>query len=174
MLGGRAMSDRQTTFIRQQGFADPTPEMRAPQHAALLVQPRILAVLVLGATLGDAWWAFFALAAVLGWSALVPRLNPFDALYNRWLSARSGVRLGPAPAPRRFAQGLAALVSLSIGSASLLGQPGAARALEALLLVAIGLVLFAGFCLGAFVFHQLARVSGASGSRARRARARSR
>lgn len=168
------MSERQTTFIRQQGFADPTPETRATQHAALLFQPRVLGVLVLGATLADVWWAFFVFAAVLGWSALVPRLNPFDALYNASLSARSGFRLEAAPPPRRFAQGLAALVSLSIGSASLLGQPVAARALEALFLVAIGLVLFAGFCLGAFVFHELARVSGASGSRERRARARSR
>ena len=97
--------------------------------------------------------AIFALAAALWWSASVPRFNPFDALYN-WTLARSGVpALTVAPAPRRFAQALAGLFALAIGVSLALGWRMTARVIEGCFLVAIGALVFGGFCLGSFVFH---------------------
>jgi hypothetical protein len=64
-------------------------------------------------------------------------------------------RLGPAPAPRRFAQGMAATFAGAVGAALLLGARGVAIALEVLLTVAVAALIFGGFCLGSFVYHHL-------------------
>jgi hypothetical protein len=60
--------------------------------------------------------------------------------------------LGPAPSPRRFAQGMAGTFMLAIGFALLLGSRGAAWSLEALLLAALGALIFGRFCLGSYIF----------------------
>ena len=98
---------------------------------------------------------FFALAAVLWWSALAPRLNPFDALYDRTLGRRSGITLKPAPAPRRFAQLLAGSFALTTGASLALGWRTTALVLEGFLVAAIGALVFGGFCLGSFLYHHL-------------------
>jgi hypothetical protein len=98
---------------------------------------------------------FFALAAVLWWSALVPRFNIFDALYNWILAPSRGTRLTPAPAPRRFAQFLAGSFAIAIGISLVLGWRTTALVLEGFFIAAVGLLVFGGFCLGSFVFHVL-------------------
>ena len=99
---------------------------------------------------------FFALAAVLWWGALAPRLNPFDALHNCTLGRR-GTTLAAAPAPRRFAQFLAGSFALAIGVSLALGWRTTALVLEGFFIVAIAALVFFGFCLGSFVFHLLCR-----------------
>src|SRR4029450_11178955 len=96
---------------------------------------------------------FFALSAVLWWSAVVPRFNPFDALYNWTLARSGGSTLTAAPAPRRFAQAVAGLFALAIGVSLALGWRMTARIIEGFFLVAIGALVFGGFCFGSFVFH---------------------
>lgn len=98
---------------------------------------------------------FFALTAVLWWSALAPQLNPFDALYNWTLARSSGITFASAPAPRRFAQFLAGSFAIAIGVSLALGWRMAALVLEGFFIVAIGALVFGGFCLGSFVFHLL-------------------
>ena len=108
---------------------------------------------VLLATIFQARLAWFALGAVLWLSALLPRLNPFDALHNLSLARRRGVSLTSAPAPRRFAQGMAATFALAIGIMLTLGWRLAAYVLEGMFLAAIAALMFGGFCLGSFVYH---------------------
>jgi hypothetical protein len=99
---------------------------------------------------------FLALAGILWWSAVVPRLNPFDALYNRTLARRpGGIALPPAPGPRRFAQGMAGSFALAIGVSLVLGWNTTAIVLEGLLIAAVGALVLGGFCLGSFIFHLL-------------------
>jgi hypothetical protein len=99
---------------------------------------------------------FLGLWAVLWWNALLPRLNPFDALYNHTLGTRPGaIRLGPAPAPRRFAQGMAGTFALAIGAMLRLEWFIAAYVLEGFLSVAIVALVFGRFCLGSFIYHLL-------------------
>jgi Domain of unknown function (DUF4395) len=92
---------------------------------------------------------------VLWWSALVPRLNPFDALYNWTLARPGGITLTSAPPPRRFAQFLAGSFALTIGLSLALGWRTTAFIIEAFFLVAVGALVVGGFCLGSFVFHVL-------------------
>lgn len=148
-------SNAKRNFILQQGLGEPAAETCALQYSALLFQPRLVSLWIVVATVLQAPRLFFALAAVLWWSALAPRRNPFDALYNWTLARPRGIALGPAPAPRRFAQFLAGSFALAIAVSLALGSRTTAVVLEGLFLVAVGALAFGGFCLGSFVFHVL-------------------
>jgi Domain of unknown function (DUF4395) len=150
------MSEAQVNFIKQQGFEEASARTCDLQYPALMFQPRVIGVLVLAGVLLQASTLFLTLSAVLWWSALMPRLNPFDRLYNSLVAARKGLpALTVAPGPRRFAQGMAATFMLLIGVSLLVGWDALAWVLEALLLVAIGALIFGAFCLGSYVFHVL-------------------
>ena len=140
-------------FILQQGLCDATAEACGRQYSALLFQPWLVGTWVVIAMILQAPLVWFALAAVLWWSALLPRLNPFDALHNLILARRRGVMLTPAPAPRRFAQGMAGAFALAIGIFLTMGWRMAAYVFEGMFLAAIAALMFGGFCLGSFIYH---------------------
>jgi len=147
--------DAKRNFILQQGLREPAAGTCPFQYSALLFQPRLVGLWVVAATILQAPLLFFALGAVLWWSALAPRLNPFTALYNRTLARRRSTTLTPAPRPRRFAQFLAGSFVVAIGVSLTLGWRMSALVLEGILIVAVGALVFGGFCLGSFVFHVL-------------------
>ena len=150
------MSEAQLNFIKQQGFEGATARTCDFQYPALMFQPRVIGVFVLAGVCLQASALFLVLSAILWWNALLPQLNPFDRLYNSFVSARKRLpALTPAPGPRRFAQGMAATFTLLIGGSLLAGFDTLAFALEALLLVALGALIFGRFCVGSFVFHLL-------------------
>ena len=121
-----------------------------------MFQPRVLALLILGAVILREPLMFLALAAILWWSALLPRWNPFDAFYNRVIAVPRGrMALSIAPAPRRFAQGMAGTFALAIGISLILGWRVTAIVLEVFLILAVGVLVFGGLCAGSFVFHLL-------------------
>jgi hypothetical protein len=141
-------------FIRQQGFRDASADSCAYQYPALMWQPRMVGALVLVGVLLQSSGYFLFLWVLLWWNAAVPRLNPFDVLYNRVLAKpRKLPSLGPAPNPRRFAQLMAGAFMLAIAVALLFGARGLAWFLEAVLLAAIAALIFGRFCLGSYVFH---------------------
>lgn len=143
-------------FILQQGLDAPAEESCPVRFSALMFQPRAVGSIVLLAVVLQSPAIFLILSGILWWSALLPRLNPFDAVYNRTLGARPGaVRLSPARPPRRFAQGMAGSFALAIGVLLLLGMSAAAVVIQALLLAALAALLFGRFCLGSFVYHLL-------------------
>ncbi|KAB2888441.1 MAG: DUF4395 domain-containing protein [Desulfobulbaceae bacterium] len=141
-------------FIRQQGFPDATTDSCPCRYPALMWQPRIIAALLLPGVLLQPWGYFQLLGMLLWWNAAAPGLNPFDALYN-FLVAKPGnlPLLGPAPAPRRFAQAMAGTFMLAIGTALMAGLDGLAWLLEAVLLTAVAALVFGRFCLGSYLFH---------------------
>lgn len=143
-------------FILQQGLAEPPAASCPLEYSALQFQPRLVGLVLLVAVLLQEPTIFLALSAVLWWSALLPRLNPFDALYNRTLARRpGGFALPPAPVPRRFAQGMAGAFALAIGFCLIQGWRTTAIVLEVILIVAVAALVFGGFCLGSFVYHLL-------------------
>jgi len=143
-------------FVQQQGFEQEDTAGCATRYPALMFQPRVVGVLVLLALVLQSAVFFLALAALLWWNALVPIYNPFDHLYNRLLAARSGRQpLGPAPAPRRFAQGMGGSFMLAIGICLFAGQLPAAWVLQGLLAVALSALIFGRFCLGSYLYYLL-------------------
>jgi hypothetical protein len=150
------MNDPERNFILQQGLEDTEPQDAHPRFEALLFQPRVVGLVVLVGITLQSPAMFLSLWAVLWWSALLPRFNPFDALYNLTLGARSGaIRLRPAPAPRRFAQGMAGTFALAIGAMLRLEYFTAAYVLEVFFGIAIVALIFGRFCLGSYIYHLL-------------------
>jgi len=144
----------QLNFIRQQGFTDASRDSCTCLYPALMWQPRIIGALVVIGMLLQSWLYFIVLGALLWWNATVPRLNPFDTLYNFIVAkSRNLPPLQPAPAPRRFAQAMAGTFMLAIAIALFTGLSGLAWTVEAMLLAALGALIFGRFCLGSYLFH---------------------
>lgn len=143
-------------FVRQQGFRDAEPAACECQFTALMYQPRIVGVLLVVPLITQSGALFLVLAALLWWNALLPAYNPFDLLYNFHVAGTQGLPLlTPAPAPRRFAQGMAATFMLVIGGALLAGWPVVAWIAEGLLVAAFAALIFGKFCLGSYIYHLL-------------------
>lgn len=140
-------------FILQQGLTEPGSATCAVQYSALHFQPRLIGLYLVVAVILQSPLMFFALAVVLLWSALLPRLNPFDALHNLTLARSTGITLTSAPGPRRFAQFLAGSFALTIGMLLVLGWRTTAFVVEGIFVFAVGALVFGSFCLGSFVFH---------------------
>jgi hypothetical protein len=150
------MVHRQLHFIRQQGFESANEQTCAVQYRALQFQPRVIGLLVLVGGVLQSPILFLALSAVLWWNVLVPRRNPFDRMYDRLVGTRRGhPPAAPAPPPRRFAQGLAATLMLTVSVGLLAGPFIVAAVGEGILLAAIAAIVLRGFCLGSFIFHRL-------------------
>jgi len=143
----------QLNFIQQQGFKDATAAGCATQYPAMMFQPRLIGVIVAVGLILQAPALFLILSAILWWNVLLPALNPFDALYNRFIAGPKRLpRLTPAPGPRRFAQGMAATFMLGIGLFLFSEWHTAAWILEGLLIVALVALVFGKFCLGSYIF----------------------
>jgi hypothetical protein len=156
MESGSGVPGVKRNFILQQGLQEPSAASCPLQYSSLLFQPRLVGLIVLVGVIFQEPRVFLALAGVLWWCALVPRLNPFDALYNVTLARRPGdITLASAPAPRRFSQGMAGSFALAIGISLIVGWKTTAIILEVFLVVAVGALAFGGFCLGSFIFHLL-------------------
>jgi hypothetical protein len=148
----------QVNFIRQQGFQGAGASECESRFPGLMFQPRIVGLVVAIAIIFQAAYLFLALAAVLWWSALVPARNPFEALYNALIARpRNLPPLQAAPAPRRFAQGMAGTFALAIGLSLLAGLRPLAWTLEVLLVIALAALLFGRLCVGSYLFHILTR-----------------
>jgi hypothetical protein len=143
-------------FIVQQGFEEPPVAVCTQQYSALHFQPRTVLVWVLAGIVLQSAPVFYALGAVLWWSALLPKLNPFDAAYNWTLGRRAGAfRLTPAPAPRRTSQAMAGGFALASGLLIHFGLSTAAYVVEGMFLAAVLALTVGGFCVGSFVHHLL-------------------
>jgi Domain of unknown function (DUF4395) len=143
-------------FMRQQGFTEEADAVCGMHLAGLNFQPRVLGVLVLLGIILQVPAYFFVLSGILWWNVLVPKWNPFEVFYNGAFGVPRGKPpLGLAPAPRRFAQGMAATFMLLTAWALLQGWMIAAWIVEALLVMALSALVFGKFCLGSYIFHLL-------------------
>jgi hypothetical protein len=151
----KPMHERERNFVLQQGLEDPGRDAHL-RSEALLFQPRVIGLIGLAGIMLQSPAVFLGLAAVLWWCALLPHANPFDALYNLTPGSRpGGIHLGPAPSPRRFAQGMAGTFALAIGVGLLREWWIAAYVLEGFFAAAIVALIFGRFCLGSFTYHLL-------------------
>lgn len=161
MADDTGSADPRKNFVLQQGLEAPAQESCPARFSALMFQPRVVGSVFLAAAILQSPAIFLLLSGILWWNVLVPRLNPFDAVYNRTLGARPGAsRLDPAPPPRRFAQGMAGSFALGIGILLLLDAGTAALVLQVLLFAALAALIFGRFCLGSFLYHLVRGKSG--------------
>jgi hypothetical protein len=135
-------------------FPDPVNEVSARLVA--------LGVLLMGAAAVAFDLRWFTAVLAYGFVARVltgPTLSPLGQLVTRVIVPRLPVAPRPVPGPpKRFAQGMGAVVTLSAAGLTLAGAWGAAQVLLVALLLAASLEAFAGFCIGCRVFALLMRV----------------
>jgi hypothetical protein len=139
-------------------FPNPVNELAARTVAAGVVLLSVL-TLVLSATAGHAWLWLTAVLAY-GFVARVltgPTLSPLGQLATRVVAPRLGAaRLVPGP-PKRFAQGIGAVVTLLAVALVAAGQDTGAQVLLGLMVVFATLESAFGICVGCKVFAGLMR-----------------
>jgi hypothetical protein len=141
-------------FILQQGFDEPAAATCPRQYSALLFQGRVVLVWVVAGIVFQIPALFYALCGVLWWSAVLPALNPFDAVYNSTFGRRAGAfQLTAAPTPRRTAQSMAGGFALTCGLLIHFGFFVAAYLVEGFFLAAVLALTLGGLCVGSFVYH---------------------
>jgi len=145
--------------------ATPAPARRlafpetVDERAARLVATGVVA---LGAAFLLTGEPLVLLPLAYGFAARVaagPHLSPLALLVTRVIVPRLGGPARPVPGPpKRFAQAIGLTCAGGALAASVLGAPGVATALIALLVVAASLEAGLGFCLGCVIFGWLQQV----------------
>jgi hypothetical protein len=143
-------------FLQQQGFLNDNKDMAKNHYNALLFQPIIVSATMLIAIIIQSATIFLVFSGLLWTNTIFPKANPFERLYVKTIGKSRGVGdLEPAPAPRRFMQGMAASLMLIAGLAILSGFTIMSYIAQGLILIAFSLLLFGKFCVGAYVYHLL-------------------
>ena len=117
-------------------------------------------VLMTSAYVITGWsWVLFVLAYGFVARALTgPTLSPLGQLVTRVITPALPIEPRPtAGPPKRFAQAIGAMLSVSAVGLYLGGSVGGSKLLVAMVLVAASLEAFLGFCLGCRIFAVLMR-----------------
>jgi len=149
-----AAPDRQSMIRSLFSFPNPVNEVSARLVAAGVVTMCLAAILL------DARWLTFVIA--YGFIARVltgPTMSPLGQLVTRVITPRLPVapKLVAGP-PKRFAQGIGAMVTTVALVLVLLGLWTAAKLVLGLIVVAALMESALGFCLGCWIFALLMRV----------------
>jgi HAMP domain-containing protein len=140
-------------------FPNPVNEIAARVVAGGVLVTAI-ALLLLSLSAGHQWlWGSAVLA--YGFVARVaagPALSPLGILATRVVAPRLG-HAKPVPGPpKRFAQGIGAVVTLVTVGLVAIGEATGAQVLLGLMIVAAGLESIFAFCVGCALFAALMRV----------------
>lgn len=129
-------------------------------HAALKVNQAAIIGLLVVAFLGNWSWLVAFVAAVMLVGTIWPWAGLFKLVYSRLLRPAGLVKpdvRDDAPEPHLFAQGVGGLVLAGAVVALLSGLPILGWALVAVVIALASVNLFLDFCLGCFLYYQLAR-----------------
>ena len=134
-------------------FPNPVNEV-----SARLVAAGVVALSVAALALQQRWLLVPLAYGFLARVATGPTLSPLGQLVTRVVTPRLPVAPRPVPGPpKRFAQGIGAVFSVSALALAFIGHPTAAWVVLGALVVAASLEAFAGVCLGCRVFAMLMR-----------------
>jgi hypothetical protein len=139
--------------VRLLSFPNPVNE-KAARVVAGVVLAMVLATLVSG------WYWLLAPLAYGFWARVLtgPKLSPLGWLAQNVVAPRLGPRRPVPGPPKRFAQGMGAVMSSIALVAWLAGSTTVATVMLALFVPAAGLESIAGYCLGCKVFAGLMRL----------------
>jgi len=129
-------------------------------HTALRFNQAMIIALLLAAFLLNWTWLVALTAAVMLIGTIWPAAGLFKLIYARLLKPAGLLRpdvIQDDPAPHLFAQGLGGLVLLAATAVLIAGAPLAGWTLAGVVVVLAAVNLFLRFCLGCFIYYQLAR-----------------
>ena len=134
-------------------------QLRVDRTALRFNQASIIALLLI-AFLLDSMWLVAFVAAVMLIGSVWPNASLFKAVYARVLKPLGLLRpdvVADDPAPHLFAQGLGGAMLLASVVALVAGAPVIGWLLAGVVVLLAGVNLFLHFCLGCFLYYQLAR-----------------
>jgi hypothetical protein len=135
-------------------FSFPNP---VNEKAARTVATGVVVMAVLFLVTGWTWLLFVLVYGFLARVATGPKLSPLGQLATRVVAPRLGeARLTPGP-PKRFAQAIGLVFSVTALVLALAVSTDAARTVIGLLTIAASLEAFVGLCLGCQIFGLLMR-----------------
>jgi len=147
---------KELKFLEQQGYEGNSEQSARQKYNALIFQPVIVGTSMLIAIVTQSAEIFFIFSALLWINTFFPRINPFERLYDALVGlARGREPLPPAPAPRRFMQGMAASLMLISGLSLLAQQFLLSYIAQSFIAMAFSALLFGKFCVGAYLYHLL-------------------
>ena len=135
-------------------------QTKVDQTALRFNQASIIFLLVV-AFVADWPWLVALVAIVMLIGTVLPDAGLFKTFYTRYLKPAGILKpnlVADAPQPHLFAQGVGGIFLAFSTLAFLLGQPAAGWALAGIVVVLAAVNLFLGFCLGCFMYYQLARI----------------
>ena len=149
-------SSTEYKFLQQQGYDDNPEQAAGERYNSLIFQPVIVGTAMLIAILSQSAEIFLVFSALLWINTLFPGINPFERLYDALIGLPKGrPPIPPAPAPRRFMQGMAASLMLTAGWALLAQQFFLSYIAQSFIAAAFSALLFGKFCVGAYLYHLL-------------------
>lgn len=138
-------------------FPNPVNEYAARTVAGGVLLASIATLVLSTAVNHD--WLWLSVPIAYGFVARVltgPTLSPLGQLASRVIGPRIGSKPTAGP-PKRFAQLIGTVVTVSAVIATASGAFGLAQVLFGLMIVAAGLESLAGFCIGCTIFAWLMR-----------------
>lgn len=140
-------------------MGDARSTTRVDQTALKFNQSAIIALLLLAFLMNSIWLVAFV-AAVMLVGTIRPDAGLFKLVYA-WVLRPAGLLKANVvpddPQPHLFAQGLGAIVLGAALVAWFLGAHLVTWLLALIVVTLAGINLFAGFCLGCFIYYQLAQ-----------------
>lgn len=136
------------------------PSVARVDHTALKVNQAAIILFNILAFVFDRPWLVALMAAVMLVGTLIPRAGLFKLFYSHVLKPAGLLKphlVPDEPQPHLFAQGLGGLFLLLATVAFLLEAPLVGWVLTGIVVALAAINLFFGFCLGCFIFYQLAR-----------------
>jgi hypothetical protein len=133
---------------------------KVDQTALRFNQACIITLLIL-AFLVDWPWLVAAVALVMLVGTVLPQAGLFKTLYASVLAPAGLLKpnlVADEPQPHLFAQGVGGIFLALSTLAFVLGQPVVGWALAGIVVVLAAVNLFFGFCVGCFMYYQLARL----------------
>lgn len=133
---------------------------RRVDHTALRVNQAMIIVLLLAAFLLDQVWLVAFVAAVMLAGTVWPGAGLFKLAYARLLKPAGILQpevVEDDPAPHLFAQGLGGLMLAAATLALAVGAGFLGWALTGVVVVLAAVNLLLRFCVGCFLYYQLAR-----------------
>ncbi|MCS7039968.1 MAG: DUF4395 domain-containing protein [Anaerolineae bacterium] len=129
-------------------------------HTALKVNQTAIILFNILAFVFDQPWLVAFVAAVMLVGTLFPRAGLFKLFYSHVLKPAGLLKphlVPDEPQPHLFAQGLGGIFLLLATIAFLVKAPLVGWILTGIVVALAAINLFFGFCLGCFIFYQLAR-----------------
>lgn len=129
-------------------------------HTALKVNQSFIIGLLVLAWLLDQWWLVALVGLVMLVGTIWPQAGLFKRIYSDLLKPAGLLKPDPqtdTPNPHLFAQGVGAIVLTLAVLAFATGAIVLGWVLTAMVMVLAAINLFAGFCLGCFIYFQMAR-----------------